>query len=85
MLSGSSQAMSMASQNLIYRSKFLSASAASFTAAVMGSNLEACDALGASVGKDNPRYLDGELEMKYADDKSKRPFLISDQLICVMM
>jgi len=62
-------AMSYSVKSLIQRSKFLAAGAASFTAAVTGLNPESCAA--SPTLNDNPRYIDSQLEMKYADDSSK--------------
>jgi hypothetical protein len=51
------------------RSRFLSSTAAAFFASgvVMSSDPESCSAM------ENPRYIDRELEMKYAEDKNGNP------------
>lgn len=64
---------------VIGRSKFLSASAATFltSAIVMATDPEACEASPSSrdvvVGKNNPRYIDQELEMTYGEGKDGNP------------
>jgi len=63
--------MSYSVKSLIQRSKFLAAGAASFTAAVTGLNPESCAA--SPTLNDNPRYIDSQLEMKYADDSNGNP------------
>lgn len=60
------------------RSRFLSSSAAAFLASsvvVIASNPESCDAktMAQQAGIDNPRYIDRDLEMKYAEDKNGNP------------
>lgn len=71
--------------SIVSRAKFLSASAASFVTAtaVMASNPEECDAKmgkdggdndnAALTGRKNPRYIERELEMKYADGPDGNP------------
>lgn len=56
------------------RSRFLSSSAAAFLASgtVLASDPESCTAKMQS-STDNPRYIDKELEMKYAEDKNGNP------------
>lgn len=56
------------------RSRFLSSSAAAFFASglVLASDSESCSAKTTSQGS-NPRYIDRELEMKYAEDKKGNP------------
>eukprot|EP00521_Asterionellopsis_glacialis_P015942 CAMPEP_0195305714 /NCGR_PEP_ID=MMETSP0707-20130614/36817_1 /TAXON_ID=33640 /ORGANISM="Asterionellopsis glacialis, Strain CCMP134" /LENGTH=311 /DNA_ID=CAMNT_0040369913 /DNA_START=124 /DNA_END=1059 /DNA_ORIENTATION=+ len=56
----------------VSRAKFLSSGAATFltSAAVLASDPEACEAV---VGNDNPRYIDRELEMKYAEGPDGNP------------
>jgi hypothetical protein len=63
---------------VIGRSKFLSASAATFltSAVVMTADPEACQAkMGKEldVGSKNPRYIEQELEMKYGEGKDGNP------------
>ena len=53
------------------RNQFLSSSAASFLAATTFEPKPSHAAKMDSKVKDNPRYIDSELEMKYADDGSK--------------
>jgi SAM-dependent methyltransferase len=56
------------------RSRFLSSSAAAFFASglVLASDSESCSAKTMAEGS-NPRYIDRELEMKYAEDKNGNP------------
>ena len=55
------------------RSKFLSSTAATFLIAtsVLSGDPESCAAKSSMAGVDNPRYIDGELQMKYGEDSSK--------------
>lgn len=59
------------SQHQHSRSRFLSSSAAAFFASgvVLATDPGSCDAK----MQDNPRYIDKELEMKYAEDKNGNP------------
>ena len=71
----------LALSTCISRSRFLSSMAGSFSAAAVldPQGCEARDLLKVGSGSlpkgSNPRYLDYELEMKYADDKSI-PFVV---------
>lgn len=50
------------------RAHFLSSVAASFSGvAVLGMDPTECDAAGAAVGSNNPRYIEKNLEMKYGE------------------
>ena len=53
----------------VSRANFLSSGAATFltSAAVLASDPEAC---AAAVGKDNPRYIERELEMKVSESSA---------------
>lgn len=54
------------------RSKFLSSTAATFliSTSVLSGDPESCAAKSSMAGADNPRYIDGELQMKYGEDSS---------------
>ena len=63
-----SHALALGRTTTTTRAHFLSSVAASFTGvAVLGMDPTECDAAGAAVGSNNPRYIEKNLEMKYGE------------------